>query len=121
LEQLFREYGDRSMGPEPKRIAAFYAEQFIVAGPPGSAVFANDDRFLEWLAQLKAFNQRSGMTSMSVVTLAEPLRLSEKHLLATVTWGARFEKTGDRLIQFTIAYLLETSGDGWKILAYVSA
>jgi hypothetical protein len=40
--------------------------------------------------------------------------------LATVTWGAQFEKTGDRILEFEISYLLEKSGEEWRILAYIS-
>jgi hypothetical protein len=38
-----------------------------------------------------------------------------------VTWGARFEQTGDRVIAFAISYLLEKAEDEWRILSYVSA
>ena len=49
------------------------------------------------------------------------MTLSPLHTLATVTWGARFEKTGDRIIAFAISYLLEKAEDEWRILSYVSA
>jgi hypothetical protein len=120
LLDLFRDYAAASRGHEPERVAGFYAESFIAAGPRGSAVFKNDDQFHEWLRQVEQFNQSTGMTSMTVVSVQEPLSLSEKHVLVTVDWGARFVKTGDRLITFQIAYLLERSSAGWKILAYVS-
>jgi hypothetical protein len=61
---------------------------FFAAGPKGSMVFANDPRFLEWLAQVR--------------------------------WSARFEKTGDRAIEFEIAYLIERAGESWRVLGYVS-
>jgi hypothetical protein len=47
-------------------------------------------------------------------------RLSDSHVNATVTWGARFERTGDRLVTFDITYLLEDVGEGIRILSYVS-
>jgi hypothetical protein len=46
--------------------------------------------------------------------------LSPIHTLATVTCGARFEKTGDRIIDFEISYLLEKTDDEWRILSYTS-
>ena len=117
---LFRDYAAASLHAEPARLAAFYAASFIVAGPTGSAAFPNDERFLDWLRQLHAFNRRVGMTSLAPVSLGDPLLLSERHVLVRVQWGARFEKTGDQPVTFWIAYLLERSPDGWKILAYVS-
>jgi hypothetical protein len=33
----------------------------------------------------------------------------------------RFERTGAREIQFEIAYLLELTGESWRVLGYISA
>jgi MFS family permease len=46
--------------------------------------------------------------------------LSPIHALATVRWGARFAKTGERTIEFEISYLLEKADGDWKILSYIS-
>ena len=69
-------------------VEQLYVPGFFAAGPKGSMVFANDARFVEWLAQVR--------------------------------WSARFEKTGDRAIEFEIAYLIERAGDAWRVLGYVS-
>ena len=34
---------------------------------------------------------------------------------------ARFEKTGDRAIEFEIAYLLERAEESWRVMGHVSA
>lgn len=60
------------------------------------------------------------MRSLAVVAIQE-VTLSPLHALAAVTWGAQFEKTGARTIEFEISYLLEKAGDDdWRILAYIS-
>ena len=120
LEAFFRDYAAASFASEPERIAEFYAGSFIAAGPAGSAVFKNDDRFIEWLSQLRQFNQHSGMTAMEVVSVEQVKALSERHLLSSVEWGARFKKTGEQLIKFRISYLVERVEETWKILVYVS-
>ena len=56
------------------------------------------------------------LTAMSI----RDVTLSPLHTLATVTWGARFDKTGDRIIAFEISYLLEKAENEWRILSYVS-
>jgi hypothetical protein len=119
IAQFFGRYAVAVMVPEPAAIAAFYAPGFVAAGPEGSATFANDDAFIEWLRGVHAFNQRAGMTGIEVVAVEER-RLSERHTLATVEWGARFVKTGAELIRFAITYLVESDGESWKVLAYVS-
>jgi hypothetical protein len=119
LADFFARYAEISHGPQPEALAAMYAPHFIVGGPRGSMSLANDDKFLEWLRGISAFNQQHGMRSLEVVALREQV-LSPIHRLATVSWGARFEKTGSRLIEFDISYLVEQCGDDWRILSYVS-
>ena len=92
LRQFFDRYAALSMGPRPEDLASLYAPTFIVAGPRGSQAFTNDSRFLDWLRTVADFNRRHGMRSLGVVTIRE-LTLSPLHALATIRWGAQFEKT----------------------------
>jgi hypothetical protein len=119
LHRFFNRYAELSMGPQPEALAQLYAPTFIVGGPEGSQAFANDSRFLQWLRQVAGFNHEHGMRTLTVVSIRD-LDLSPLHALATVTWGARFEKTGDRIIEFGISYLLERAGEGWRVLSYIS-
>lgn len=119
LEQFFRRYAEVSLGRQPEELAGFYAPTFIVGGPQGSRAFANDVRFGEWLRQVSASNRQHGMRALLVNGVREEA-LSPLHALATVTWGAQFEKTGSRVIEFDISYLLERTDDEWRILSYIS-
>ena len=119
LRQFFDRYAAVSIGPRPEDLASLYAPTFIVAGPRGSQAFTNDSRFLDWLRTVAEFNREHGMCSLGVVTSRE-VTLSPLRALATITWGAQFEKTGDRVIEFEISYLMEKARDTWKILSYVS-
>ncbi len=107
------------MGPQPAALAELYASTFIVGGPEGSQAFANDSHFVEWLGKVAAFNREHGIRNLAAVSI-EGMELSPAHTLATVRWGARFDKTGDRSIEFTISYLLERSDGGWRILSCIS-
>ncbi|HEX4136946.1 MAG TPA: hypothetical protein VHY84_20210 [Bryobacteraceae bacterium] len=120
LTAYFQDYAASSAEPSAARTAAFYTDTFMVAGPRGSAAFKNDGNFAIWLRQLYEYNQQVGLLSMSVVSIQEPVLLSPLHILATVEWGARFQKTSDRLITFRITYLLENSNGQWKIISYIS-
>ncbi len=119
LDRFFSRYAEISLGPQPEALAGLYAATFIVGGPDGSHAFTNDASFIEWLRQVASFNRQHGMRSVTVVSIRD-VALSPLHTLATVTWGARFEKTGDRVIEFDISYLLEKAGDEWRILSYIS-
>ena len=119
-EQFFTRYAALSMGDNDHALAAMYAPSFFVAGPEGSATFANDAKFLEWLAQVREFNHQHGMKAMAPVAVRET-PLSPIHVLTQVRGSARFEKTGDRAIEFEIAYLLERAAESWRVMGYVSA
>jgi hypothetical protein len=119
VEQFFARYAALSMGDDDPAMAAMYAPSFFVGGPKGSMVFANDTRFLDWLGQVRAFNRQHGMRAVSPAAVQETV-LSPLHVLAQVRWSARFEKTGDRAVEFHIAYLIERAGKSWRVLGYVS-
>jgi hypothetical protein len=120
VEQFFAHYASLSMGNDDRALAALYAPSFFVAGPTGSRTFANDTHFLDWLAQVRAFNRQHGMSAMAPAAVEETV-LSPLHVLARVRWSARFDKTGARPIEFDIAYLMERAADSWRLLGYVSA
>lgn len=119
VDQFFTRYAELSMGDDHQAMAALYAPSFFVAGPKGSMVFANDTRFLDWLAQVRVFNRQHGMRAVLPAAVQETV-LSPLHILAKVRWSARFEKTGDRAVEFEIAYLIERAAESWRILGYVS-
>ena len=120
LEIFFQNYAAASLGLEPAWIAALYADHFVTGGPRGSATFSNNGQFVHWLREVQTFNKRTGMTALELVSIEKPICLNDIHVLAQVEWGARFKKTGTRLIKFWIAYLLEKNDGRWKILAYIS-
>lgn len=120
LNTFFGRYAEISLGSQPEGLTALYAPTFIVGGPHGSQAFANDVRFVEWLRQVATFNRQHGMRGLTPRSIRDT-PLSPLHTLATVTWGARFEQTGERIIEFEISYLLEKVADDWRILSYISS
>jgi hypothetical protein len=116
---FFRQYAVTSLGAEPERLAAFYDQSFLAAGPGGGAAFSNDEGFLAWLRQVHEFNLKSGMTSLEVVATRDT-PISDEYKLVTVRWGALFRKTGEERIQFEISYILHLNDEGPRIAAYIS-
>jgi hypothetical protein len=120
VEQFFTQYAALSMDDDHRALAAVYASSFFVGGPKGSMTFANDAQFLDYLERVRAFNREHGMLAVSPAAVRQTT-LSPIHVLAEVRWGARFEKTGARAVEFDIAYLMERTGDSWRVLGYISA
>jgi hypothetical protein len=106
------------MRSEPEPHANLYANEFIAAAPSGSAVYKNDNQFLEWLNQVYDFNEKTGMESIQVISVHEN-PITNQYSLATVEWGAKYKKTEGELICFEITYLLQFLENQPKILAYI--
>ena len=119
IENFFEKYASVSMKSEPDLHAKLYADDFIAAGPSGSAVFKNDAQFLEWLKRIYDFNKKTGMESIRVISVHDN-PISGQYSLASVKWGAKYKKTGEELIHFEITYLLRFFQNQIKILAYIS-
>lgn len=117
--RFFRRYSAVSLGPEPEKLAEFYDQSFLAAGPKGGAAFRNDAAFLDWLRQIHDFNVASEMTSMAAEGV-DQIQVSADYSLVTVRWAATFQKSGEAPIRFSISYLLRMSESGYKVAAYVS-
>jgi hypothetical protein len=119
LREFFQRYATVSLGSEPEKLAEFYDQSFLVAGPKGGAAFRNDAAFLDWLRQVHDYNVKTGMASMAAEDV-DPVRVSADYSLVAVRWAARFQKSGNSPVRFTISYLLRETESGYKIVAYVS-
>ncbi len=119
FREYFRRYATVSLGSEPEKLAAFYDQSFLAAGPQGGAAFRNDATFLDWLRQVHDFNTASGMTSMTPEDVV-PVRVSADYTLVTVRWAATFQSSGGAAIRFSVSYLLREEEAGYKVAAYVS-
>lgn len=117
---FFREYAAASQSNDAERIAGFYADGFLVAGPTGASAFKNDKEFREWLEGLFKFNEQSGMESLDVAGV-QPSLIDERYALVAVDWVARFRKSGEEQIPFRISYIVSLlDGKQPKIAGYIS-
>ena len=76
--RYFQQYAAASLESEPEKLAEFYDQSFLAAGPKGAAAFRNDAAFLDWLRQVHAFNVQSGMTSMTAEEVDQIRALLDK-------------------------------------------
>ena len=118
VKNFFERYSSISMQGNLENHAGLYANEFIAAGPSGSAAFKNDSKLLDWLKQVHDFNKKIGMESLQVMSVQNN-PIGDTYSFATVEWAAKFEKTGEELIHFEISYLLQFVKDEPKILAYI--
>lgn len=117
---FFREYAAASQAHDAVRVAAFYADGFLVAGPTGASAFKNDDTFREWLGHLFLFNEQVGLESLDVAG-THMSAIDERYALVAVDWIARFRKTGAEQVPFRISYIVSLlDGGSPKLVGYIT-
>ena len=117
--QFFALYGNLSMSDHPEQLSELYGEAFVAADPERTGAFPNDDAFKQWLRGLHDSNIEHGMQAMDVLGIDEH-QVGETFVLTTVTWGARYEKTGDQIVPFEVSYMVNVAGGEPKIIGYFS-
>jgi hypothetical protein len=98
-----------------------FAENFIEANPAGVIVGKNDESFRKMIPKGNEFYRSIGTRSMKIRDI-EITMLNDYHVLATVDWDSRYERTDGKsiAIEFQVIYLLQYRDDALKIFAYIT-
>ena len=90
----------------------------MTAGPKGVAARSKEE-FLVMAEQLAAYYRAAGQTSARILEATES-PISPDYSLVDVLWGSTFEKTGDRLIQYDVSYIVRKTGKELKIVMFIA-
>ncbi|UYQ94668.1 hypothetical protein MKQ68_06140 [Chitinophaga horti] len=119
LQDFFARYARTSTSEAYEDLTSFYAPSFIAAGPNGNEVYKNDERFVEWLAQVHQFNRKTGLVDMQVLNTTGD-SISKSYTMVKVTWSASYRKEGAQNIVFDMHYLLYHRATDPQIVMYIS-
>jgi hypothetical protein len=117
VKKLFDEYERAFSALEVEKQVPFFAEHFISAGPRGSIAQSRDE-FAKMASQAAEFYKQVGQTSAKILSMAETA-ISDHYSMVDVHWGATFEKTGDKMIEFDVTYFLQKTGGEPKIIMFI--
>jgi hypothetical protein len=118
LDQLFAEYESAFSELDIEKNAALFADTFISAGPKG-AVARNKDEFLQKAGKASEFYKSVGQTSAKIIS-KDFFPISNEYTMATIHWGVTFQKTGDKIIEFDVSYIVYELGDKPKIILFIA-
>ncbi|MCD6011935.1 MAG: hypothetical protein K0Q79_1797 [Flavipsychrobacter sp.] len=118
IEQLFAGYEKAFQELDLERIASFYSETFISASPKGSMAQGREE-FAQNAPAAADFYRKTGQTSGKILALTET-PISKQYTMVKVHWGLTFEKTGSRLIEFDISYLVQLTTDTPVIILFIA-
>ncbi len=118
IKNLFAEYEKAFSALDIEKNAEFFADAFISAGPKG-AIAQSKSEFLQMAGQAAEFYRSVGQEYAKILALEE-FPISDHYTLVKVHWGAKFQKTGDRLIEFDVSYLVQKTGPEPKIILFIA-
>lgn len=118
VKKLFAEYEKAFNALEVEKQVPFFAEHFISAGPQGSIAVGRNE-FAKKADEAAKFYRSVGQTSARILSMYETA-ISSEYSMVKVHWGATFEKTGDRLIEFDVTYFIQKTGTEPKIIMFIA-
>jgi len=118
IEKLFIEYEKAFNDLDIKRSAAFFADSFVSAGPKGT-IAQNKKDFLQKAEQASGFYRSVGQTSARIRS-KNIVPISDQYTMVTVHWGVTFKKTGNKLIEFDVSYIVYQPADEPSIILFIA-
>ena len=118
VKKLFEEYEKAFNALEVEKQVPLFAEHFISAGPRGSIALGRDE-FARMASKAAEFYRSVGQTSAKILSMNETA-ISSEYSMVKVRWGATFEKTGNKMIEFDITYFIQKTGPEPKIIMFIA-
>jgi len=118
IRKLFAEYEKAFADLDIEKQAGFFSESFISAGPRG-AIAQSKAEFLTLAGQAAEFYKKVGQTSVRILS-SEDTAISYEYSMVKTHWAATFKKTGHRLIEFDVTYIVQKTGPEPKIIMFIA-
>ena len=118
LDTLFKEYETAFDKLDVKTISGYCADSFISAGPKGSITQSRKD-YEKKADQATKFYKSIGRKSAKIIS-KRIMPICNDYSMVVVRWGITFDKTGNKLIEFDISYIIQETGNEPKIILFIS-
>ena len=118
LEKLFAEYEKAFSELNIEKNATLFADTFISAGPKGT-IAQSKDEFVKMGKQASEFYKSVGQTSGKIIS-KKFTPISDQYTMATIHWGVSFKKTGNRMIEFDVSYIVNETANEPKIILFIA-
>jgi len=118
LKAFFSEYEKLFSTLDFRKQADLFADTFISAGPNG-VISQSKEGFLK-LAEMASEYYRSVGQKYTRILNIDEVPISNEYSWVKVHWGAAFEKTGEKLIEFDVSYFVWKSPNGPRIIMFIA-
>ena len=118
LDTLFKQY-ERSFDKlDIGLLSEFCADSFMSAGPKGTITQSKKEFEAKGKEAVK-FYRSVGRNSAKIIS-KRIMPISDCYSMVVIRWGITFEKTGSKLIEFDITYIVQMTNDDPKIILFIS-
>jgi len=114
IDTLFKQYELALDKLDLKTISGYCDDNFISAGPSGSRVLNREENKKRADEIIKLY-KKVGYRSTKIIS-KRIIPICNEYSMVVVRWGITFEKTGNRLIEFDISYIVQEIDDPRIIL-----
>ncbi len=118
LDTLFKQYETALNELDLKTISHFYADTFISAGPKG-VIAQNKKEFEEKAEQAVDFYHSVGHKSARIIS-KRTMPICDKYTMVVIRWGVTFEKTGPKIFEFDITYIVYETEEEARVVLFIS-
>jgi hypothetical protein len=118
LDTLFKQYETSFDKLDVRSLADYCADNFISAGPKGT-IAQTKKEFEEKGKEAVKFYRSVGRNSAKIIS-KRIMPISDCYSMVVIRWGVTFEKTGSKLVEFDITYIIQMTGDDPKIILFIS-
>jgi hypothetical protein len=118
LDNLFKEYETAFDKLDLKKISGYCADNFISAGPGGSIAQSRKE-YEKKAEQAIKFYKSVGRKSARIIS-KRVMPICNDYSMVVVRWGITFEKTGTKLIEFDISYIIQETDIDPRIILLIS-
>jgi hypothetical protein len=118
LDTLFKQYETAFNKLDLETISGYYADTFMSAGPRG-VIAQNKKKYEDNAKQELSFYRKAGHKSARIIS-KRLMPICDNYSMVIVRWGITFEKTGSKLIEFDISYIIYETEDDPKIILFIS-
>lgn len=118
LEKLFKDYESAFDKLDLRSIAEHYAANFISAGPEGAQPMTKNE-FFAMCEKASDMYRQMGQSSGRIIS-KKIIPISSEYAMVTVHWGVTFIKTGSKVIEFDVSYIVKEIDDHQEVILFVS-
>lgn len=117
IDVFFEEYEKAFNNLDLPAITKYYPESFIAAGPKG-AIVQTKKNFEDAAEQAAAYYRSVGQKSGRIIS-KKIIPISNEYCMVTVHWATTYEKTGDKLVEFAVTYIIQQLGNDLSVVLFI--